>query len=54
MKSGIPEEHISSYDSPVEAARFALENAREGDLLVFLALTQRQEVLDLVHQFLTS
>ena len=30
----------------------ALQRARAGDLLVLLALTQRQEALSLVHEFM--
>ena len=40
------------FDSPVAAAAEALTEARAGDLLIFLALSQRQEVLDLVHRFI--
>jgi cyanophycin synthetase len=51
LEAGVPEENIVDFDSPGEAAEAALESAKSGDLLVFLALTQREEVLDLVHRF---
>jgi UDP-N-acetylmuramyl tripeptide synthase len=49
---GLAEERIRIFDGPREATRFALRQARPGDLLVLLALTQRQEALDLVHEFI--
>jgi UDP-N-acetylmuramyl tripeptide synthase len=52
VASGVADENIHNFDSPVAASRYALENARSGDLLVFLALTQREAVLELVHEFI--
>lgn len=49
---GIPESAISLFDNPGEATADALEDARPGDLIVLLALTQRSEALDLVHRFI--
>jgi UDP-N-acetylmuramyl tripeptide synthase len=50
---GVPAEKISCFDTPAEAARHALDGARPGDLMVFLALTQREEVLEMVHRFIS-
>ena len=49
---GVPEGCIEQFDGPREATRRALSDARAGDLLVLLALTQRQEALELVHEFI--
>ncbi len=51
IKAGVAAENIRYFDSPSQAATFALGKARDGDLLVFLALTQREEVLEMVHEF---
>jgi UDP-N-acetylmuramyl tripeptide synthase len=52
LEAGVPDTAMALYGTPVEAAAEALDQARPGDLLVFLALTQRREVLDLVHGYL--
>lgn len=51
VNEGIPESAIDTFDSPAEATARALDDARPGDLIVLLALTQRSEALDLVHRF---
>ncbi len=51
---GIPGDSITLFPSPKDAMKQALEQARHGDLLVLLALTQRQETLTLVHEFLAD
>ena len=51
MESGVPAQNIALSDSPVQAAAMVLAQAQPGDLLVLLALTQRVEVLRLVHKF---
>ena len=51
LESGVSPDSISHHESPSAAAEFALENARSGDLLILLALTQREKVLGLVHEF---
>ena len=43
---------IKLFSCPQEATKLALNQARSGDLLVLLALTQRKEALDLVHEFM--
>ena len=52
IDSGVSEELIDIFPCPKEATEWALANARPGDLLVLLALTQRQEALALIHEFL--
>ena len=52
IREGIPETDISIFNSPLEGVKDALESAREGDCLVLLALTQRDEVLALIREFI--
>lgn len=52
LQAGISGDSISLFPGPKDATRQALEDARPGDLLVLLVLTQRQEALALVHEFL--
>ena len=52
VKCGISEDSIEIFSAPGEATARALERARPGDLLVLLALTQRQEALALVREFI--
>ena len=54
LAAGATQDSIELFATPVDAASLALERAQPGDLLVFLALTQRGEVLDLVHAFLAG
>jgi UDP-N-acetylmuramyl tripeptide synthase len=49
---GISENCMEDFPGPREATAQALQRARAGDLLVLLALTQRQEALSLVHDFM--
>lgn len=51
---GIPAEKITCFGAPKEAARHALDQAKDGDMMVFLALTEREEVLEMVHRFVGS
>lgn len=51
VDAGIDEGAISEYPAPPAAVAAVLEAARPGDLLIILALTQRDEVLDLIHRF---
>ena len=48
---GMPDANIALYREPRAAARDALQNARSGDVLVLLALTQREDVLRMVHSY---
>ena len=52
--AGVPEHVIETCDSPRDATAQALADARPGDLIVLLALTQRDEALELVHRFIGS
>jgi len=54
LEAGIAEASIEYCSSPEDATRRALTDARAGDLLVLLALTQRAEILALIHEFLNT
>jgi len=49
---GLDPSCIETFPDPRSATHDALVGARPGDLLVLLALTQRQEALTLVHDFI--
>ena len=51
LDSGMEPSSISHHDSPPAAAQHALANAQPGDLIILLALTQREKVLEMVHEF---
>ena len=51
LDAGMSEDAVSLFKSPVEGVRKALADAKEGDCLVLLALTQRDEVLEMVQSF---
>lgn len=53
-KQGVAKEAVSVFKSPVEGVRQALAEAREGDCLVLLALSQRDEVLAMVRSFVSD
>jgi len=52
LACGMDPSCIETFPDPRTATRHALAQARPGDLLVLLALTQRQEALELVHDYL--
>jgi cyanophycin synthetase len=52
IEAGVSGQAIELFSCPQEATKRALNQARSGDLLVLLALTQRKEALDLVHEFM--
>jgi cyanophycin synthetase len=52
LRCGLREDQIEIFPEPRAATRHALGQARGGDLLVLLALTQRQEALALVHDYI--
>jgi UDP-N-acetylmuramyl tripeptide synthase len=52
IEAGVNAQAIALFSCPKEATQLALNQARPGDLLVLLALTQRKEALDLVHEFM--
>ncbi len=51
LDAGMPENAVTMFKSPVKGVRQALAEAKEGDCLVLLALTQRDEVLEMVQSF---
>jgi len=51
VNEGVPEQAVTLFDSPLEGVKVALAGAQPGDCLVLLALTQRDEVLELIRQF---
>lgn len=52
LDCGLDAASMETFPDPQEATRNALAQARPGDLLVLLALTQRKEALSLVHAFI--
>jgi len=52
ISCGQDSDRIEIFDGPREATRAALQQAQPGDLLVLLALTQRQEAIALVRDFI--
>lgn len=54
IKDGVPGDAVILFDSPLEGVKQALADARKGDCLVLLALTQRDEVLTLIQEFVAS
>jgi len=54
IRLGIPSSAIEIFPSPADATASALNRAVPGDLLVLLALTQRAELLSMVHNFLAG
>ena len=54
LRYAMPEEAVTIFSSPVEGVKEALEYARDGDCLVLLALTQREEVLAMVREFIAA
>jgi UDP-N-acetylmuramyl pentapeptide synthase len=54
LEYSIPSEAVKRFDSPLLGVKYALENARPGDCLVLLALTQRKEVLALIRDFVRA
>ncbi len=54
MQSGVEDDDIAVFKTPLEGVAHALANAQQGDCLVLLALTQRDEALKMVRSFLRS
>ena len=54
LQEGVSENAIGLFDGPLDGVRKALENAVPGDCLVLLALTQRDEVLDLIGEYVAG
>jgi len=53
LAKGMLPEQLFMLSNPLQAARQALELAQAGDVLVLLAHIQRQEILQLVHEFIS-
>jgi UDP-N-acetylmuramyl tripeptide synthase len=54
LQAGMQAGRLVMHMNPLEAARDALAHARSGDVLVLLALIQRREILQKVHEFMQS
>lgn len=54
LANGLLPEQLAMMPNPLQAARHALKMARNGDMLVLLAHIQRQEILHLVHDFISQ
>jgi UDP-N-acetylmuramyl tripeptide synthase len=52
IAEGVPKTAVTRYTSPMEGVEKALTDAKDGDCLVLLALSQRDEVLDLIRKFI--
>jgi UDP-N-acetylmuramyl tripeptide synthase len=51
---GVPEDAVTLFASPLEGVKDALDHAMQGDCLVLLALTQRDEVLAMIQAFVAD
>ena len=49
--TGFPEKNIDYSTSPVEGVKKALEWAKPGDFLLFITLTKRNDVIEIVKDF---
>jgi len=54
VDEGLPQDAISLFNTPLEGVESALACAQEGDCLVLLALTQRDQVLAMVREFVAK
>jgi UDP-N-acetylmuramyl tripeptide synthase len=54
LDKGQAPDTVKMFDSPVDGVRDALHNARAGDCLVLLALTQRDQILAMVRDFVAG
>ena len=54
IDEGMPRDAVKQFDTPLEGVKYALSIAQEGDCLVLLALTQRDETLALVQEFVAD
>ena len=53
-EKGIDEDATSLFANPIEGVQNALENAQSGDCLLLLALTQRDEVIAMIRDFVAD
>ncbi len=51
---GLAQDSVKMFNNPVEGVRDALNSARKGDCLVLLALTQRDQILAMVRDFVAG
>ena len=54
IDEGLPRDAVKQLETPLDGVKYALNIAQEGDCLVLLALTQRDEVLALVQEFVAG
>jgi hypothetical protein len=54
IDEGLSPAAVTMFNTPLEGVKDALANALEGDCLVLLALTQRNEVLATVQKFVAD
>jgi len=54
IAKGVPADAVTIFPSPLEGVRKALTDAKAGDCLVLLALSQRDEVLDMIRAFVAD
>ena len=54
MDEGVPREAVAVFTSPVAGVKNALLEAKDGDCLMLLALSQRDEILSLVREFVAD
>jgi UDP-N-acetylmuramyl tripeptide synthase len=54
MAMGMSADSLVMMPDPLSAARNLLQQAQSGDVLVLLALIQRREILQLVHEFTSA
>jgi hypothetical protein len=51
IAEGVAKDAVTIFKSPLEGVRQALTDAKDGDCLVLLALSQRDEVLAMIRSF---
>jgi len=54
VAEGVPADAVTIFASPLEGVRKALADAKDGDCLVLLALSQRDEVLEMIRAFVAD
>ena len=54
VAEGVPADAVTIFASPLDGVRKALADAKYGDCLVLLALSQRDEVLDMIRAFVAD
>jgi UDP-N-acetylmuramyl tripeptide synthase len=54
IDAGVADEAIRIFDSPTAAACTALAEAHHGDVLVLLVMTEREQVLEMIREFVNA